>query len=209
MRPLDRPFPSSSCVAPIRAVPDLVDRLIARDGSAYEELVREHGPRMLAVASRYLPCRADAEDAVQDAFADVFRTIAGLRRASGIETWLHRIVVNRALIALRRRRRKPETPLDEGMPAQGVCARGRFWPAATAHQVAAGDDLNGLVRGAVNRLPAPQRSVIVLLRDIGALPLADLARLLDVRASTVKGSPRQARHALQRALRAELRDADA
>lgn len=124
-RQVERWIRTSSSVVPIPAVPDLVDRLIARDASAYEELVRAHGPRMLAVASRYLPFRADAEDALQDAFTNVFRLIAAFQRASGIDTWLHRLVVDCALMRLRLRRHQPETSRDEAMVPTKASARWR------------------------------------------------------------------------------------
>jgi RNA polymerase sigma-70 factor, ECF subfamily len=208
MRQVNRLFRESSRVASIGAVPDFIDRLIARDESAYEELVRVHGPRMLTVASRYLPCLADAEDALQEAFVNVVRSVAAFQRASSIETWLHRIVVNCALMTLRRRRRKPEAVLDESTVEEGTSARWRCWPPSSAHEVVAAQEMKRLVHLCVNRLPEAQRSV-VLLRDVDALPLAEIANLLDVGVSTVKTRLHRARHALQRALGPQLLDVDA
>lgn len=192
----------------MRAVPDFIDRLTARDESAYEELVRAHGPRMLAVASRYLPCLADAEDALQQAFVNVVRSVAAFQRVSSLDTWLHRIVVNCALMTLRRHRRKPETSLNEATATTEAAARWRCRPPATAHQVVAEDETRRLVHLSVNRLPPTQRSV-VLLRDVDSLPLADIADLLEVGLATVKTRLHRARRALQRALGPQVLDADA
>ena len=60
------------------AAPDeqaLIARLRARDPDAFEQLVRTHMPRMLAVARRMLPTDEDARDAVQDAFLNAYRAI--------------------------------------------------------------------------------------------------------------------------------------
>lgn len=188
---------------PGRTTPDFVDRLIARDERAYEELVRLHGPRMLAVAARYVSVPADAEDVLQDAFLDVVRSIARFRRASSLETWLHRIVVNRALMRLRSRRRRPETLLEESALEDGAASPWRAGAPASAHDVIVSREATSLVRMSVDRLPANQRSVL-LLREVEELPLRTIASVLDVGVSTVKTRLHRGRQALQRALRPRL-----
>ncbi len=199
MLPVDPALYVPSSDRPARATLDFVDRLIARDEAAYEELVRVHGPRMLAVATRYLPRAADAEDALQEAFVNVVRSVANFKRASSLETWLHRIVVNCALMALRRRRRKPETTLEASILEDGASSTLRRWAPPSAHDAVASTEMRALVRRSVDRLPEAQRSVL-LLRDVDALELKAIAVLLDVGLSTVKIRLHRARHALQRTL---------
>ena len=112
-------------LGPTRARVDLVDRLVTHDESAFDELVRTYRPRMMAVASRYLPRADDAEDAVQEAFVNVVRSIAGFKRESSLETWIHRVVVNCALMSLRHRRRLHETTMNATTPDGDVCGRCR------------------------------------------------------------------------------------
>src|SRR4051794_18527306 len=87
---------------------DLVRRLKAGDEEAYASVVRTLGGRMLAVARRFLDDEDLARDAVQDAFLSAFRSIQSFDGDAQLSTWLHRIVVNAALMRLRTRRRKPE-----------------------------------------------------------------------------------------------------
>jgi RNA polymerase sigma-70 factor (ECF subfamily) len=185
-----------SIVPSLRALPDFVDRLIANDEDAFAELVRAHGPRMLAVATRYLPQRADAEDALQDALAAVVHAIAGFRRASSLETWLHRIVVNAALTSLRRGRHRAAASLAPEAAVEASASPWRRWPAPSALEVVADAEMHALVRAAVRALPASQRAVL-LLRDVEALELRAIAHLLDVGLTTVKSRLHHARHALQ------------
>ena len=175
---------------------DFVDRLIARDETAFADLVRTHGPRMLSVAARYLRDPLDAEDALQDAFVNVVRSISGFRRGSSIETWLHRIVVNCALMILRRRRRKPSTPLEDSALESGGASPWRRWPPPSAHDVLASEEARRMVLRAVDRLPEAQRCVL-LLRDVEALSLGDIAEVLGLRVTTVKIRLHRARRALQ------------
>src|SRR5690242_18802853 len=81
---------------------DLLARLQANDGAAFEECVRAYGGRLLVVAKRMLRNDEDAADAVQDAFLSAFKGISEFRGGSQLATWLHRIVVNAALSRLRR-----------------------------------------------------------------------------------------------------------
>lgn len=190
---------------PVPAPCDFVDRLRAHDEAAFEELVRRQGPRMLAVAMRYLPRAADAEDALQEAFVNVVRSIGGFQRHSSLETWLHRVVVNCALMSLRRKRRKPETSV-EASTLDGVATSpwGR-WPPPSAHDALAREETRQAVRAAVDGLPAAQRTLL-LLRDVDALELKAIGVLLDVGVSTVKLRLHRARHALQDALGRGLED---
>src|SRR5437868_4970464 len=79
----------------------LLARLRAGDGAAYETIVRAYGSRMLAIARRYLRCEQDCADAVQEAFVSAFRAIDKFAGTSTLSTWLHRITVNACLMRLR------------------------------------------------------------------------------------------------------------
>ena len=79
----------------------LVERLQAGDPDAYETLVRVHGGRLLSVARRFLPNTEDAQDAVQEAFIKAFRAIGAFEERAQLHTWLHRILVNTALMKIR------------------------------------------------------------------------------------------------------------
>src|SRR5262245_21194383 len=81
----------------------LVDALRRGEGHAFEALVRRESPRMLATARRLLGSEPDAQDAVQDAFLQVHRHVGEFQGESAVSTWLHRIVVNAALMKLRSR----------------------------------------------------------------------------------------------------------
>src|SRR5262245_52807905 len=95
----------------------LVERLRRGDGPAFEELLRTHSGRLLAVTRRLLSNDEDARDAVQDAFLSAFRSIDRFDGQASLGTWLHRIAVNAALTKLRTRRRHPEKRIEDLLPA--------------------------------------------------------------------------------------------
>ena len=94
----------------------LIMGLQAGDADAFEMLVRKYMPALLRVARRFLRSEEDARDAVQDAFISAYKSIKNFASNSQLGTWLHRIVVNSALMRLRTQRRHPEEEIDELLP---------------------------------------------------------------------------------------------
>src|SRR5690242_2528194 len=95
---------------------EIVASLKAGDDRVFERLVREQGPRLLAVCRRFLRNEEDSRDAVQESFLSAFRSIGSFEQNSRLGTWLHRIAVNCCLMKLRTRRRKPEDPIEDFLP---------------------------------------------------------------------------------------------
>jgi len=181
----------------------LVARLKAHDEEAFETMVRQYGGLMLATARRLLGNEHDANDAVQQAFISVFKSIAAFNGEARLSTWLHRIVVNAALAQMRYRRRRPELPIDDLLPRFDEEGR---WIADVAQHTEARENLlenltderesQEMVRRFIDRLPAPYRSVLVL-RDIEEFDTAEVAELLAVTPNAVKIRLHRARQALK------------
>src|SRR5207245_6197587 len=85
----------------------------AGDLRAYERLYVLHGARMKNLARNVLGSAADAEDAVQETFLKVQRSIASFRGQSSFVTWTYRILINTCYDARRSRLRKKEITNDD------------------------------------------------------------------------------------------------
>jgi RNA polymerase sigma-70 factor (ECF subfamily) len=85
---------------------DLVQRTRAGDEEAYAVLVRRRYPRCLRYALHMLGNRADAEEAVQDAFVRAYRALDRYEERQRFEAWLFRILVNQCRTLGRRRGRR-------------------------------------------------------------------------------------------------------
>lgn len=181
---------------------DLLRALRAGQESAYERLVQRHAGPLLAVARRLLRNEADAQDAVQDAFLSAFRALPEFQGQSRLGTWLHRIVVNSALMKQRSRARKPEQPIEGLLPSFDDTGHrrnpGDAWP-DDPYQAAEAGELRRLVRDCIERLPESYRTIL-LLRDIEGLDTAEAARLLEVSENTIKVRLHRARQALRELL---------
>ena len=176
----------------------LIARLQRGDEAAYEVLVRKYGPAMLAVARRILRNEDDARDAVQDAFRQVWTGIDGFRAGAKLSTWLHRIVVNAALMRIRSTSRRHETSLDDLLP---TFAEDGHHATALQTQLPCPEDAVGSaqirvrVRACIEKLPAQFRTVIVL-RDLEDADTAETAVVLGISANAVKIRLHRARQAL-------------
>jgi RNA polymerase sigma-70 factor, ECF subfamily len=157
-----------------------VERAREGDLDAFDALVRQHGPAVYRVALRMLGDPADAEDAAQEAFLQAWRSLRSFRGQSRFSTWMYRIVTNRCLDELARRRAME--PLEETAPSEGpgpeqvVVARSEF----------------ALLRKAVEELTPEQRAALVL-REFEGCTYEEIAEVLDISLSAVKSRLHRAR----------------
>jgi len=191
------------------AIDDDERRLIAAlrrgDPDAFEDIVRLYGGRMLAVARRMLRVEEDARDAVQEAFVSAFKGLDGFAGTARLSTWLHRIVVNAALMRLRRQRRKPEESIDDLLPRfdeNGGWADGDARPATPVEMVESAET-RAVVRECIDRLPSSYRAIL-LLRDIEELDTDETAAALGISVPAVKTRLHRARQALRTLLERRL-----
>ena len=189
----------------------LLAALKSGDEQAFETLVRLYGGRMLAVARRFVRNDDDAQDVVQAAYLSAFRSVGQFEGHCLVGTWLHRIVVNTALMKLRSRRRTPETSIDELLPAfqeDGHHVEQFSDWCAPADELSERAETRAMVRACSDRLPDNYREILIL-RDIEELSTDESARALRMTPTAVKVRLHRARQALSTLLRKEFAGAAA
>lgn len=185
----------------------LVAHVLTGNDPAAEVLVRRHGGWMLSIAQRYTKDRGLAEDCVQEAFANAFSRLNSFAHRSSLKSWLHRIVVNQALMKLRAMRVRNENDVDELLPEFDTdsCRIEQPWrQIQTPEQIVGADHLRTLVLAKIDELPDKYRNVL-LLRDIEEMTTSDVASALDLSESNVKVRLHRARSALKNLLEPILR----
>lgn len=105
----------------------ILERVAAGDPSAVNECLKRYGDLVWSLARRYLRNAADAEDAVQDIFIDLWRSAARYDRSIASEVAFISTIARRRLIdRIRQAERRPQTdsldddegaPIDPGIPA--------------------------------------------------------------------------------------------
>jgi len=169
---------------------DLVIAARGGDRGAFGDLVRRHGPRLLALA-RQMIGPAGAEDAVQEAMIDAYRGLPGFAGTAAVGTWLYRITLNRCL-AERRKRRPVVVDVE---PLELL----RRWedpdysvdPALVAARRSQAEILHSLL----DRLPESYRTVL-LLHDGQGLSASEVSEALGIPLGTAKSHIRRSRMAL-------------
>ena len=155
----------------------------------------EHRDRLTAVAHRLLGSRAEAEDAVQEAWLRVSR--AGTAGVENLGGWLTTVVARVALNQLRARAGRREDPLDDAPPA-------RLHAVADPAEEAVLADSVGLALLVVLDQLAPAERLAFVLHDLFDVPFDEIAPIVD-------RSPAATRQLASRARRrvrgAELPDA--
>lgn len=158
----------------------LVERARAGDDAAFAELVSEHENTVLRTAWRLLGNAEDARDIAQEAFLRLHRNLGRLDPDRGIGAWLYRVTVNLALTALRRRKGRPESSLED---AERRAAGG----GDRLEQERRGDaaDARRLLAPVLECLSDKERAAVIL-RDLEGLDMKDVARALGCRQVTVR-----------------------
>lgn len=168
---------------------DLIDRYLAGDIDAFNELMDAHEDRVFAICYRMLQNREAALDATQDTFLTVFRKADRYKAQAAFSTWLYRVAVNTCYDHLRRQKRKRADALPESHD-----------PADPA----AGDEFNAIevrpdIEAALMDLSPEFRSAVVLV-DLQGMSLDQASDTLEVPTGTVKSRLFRARKQLARSL---------
>lgn len=180
------PAPSATTASDDEA---LARAAMSGDVAAYEAIYRRHAPRLYAVAWRICGGNAArAEDVLQEAFIKAWQALPGFRFQSALGTWLHRLVVNTALMELRARAVAQDLEdEDDGL----IQLPGRDRTAAAAEKM----DLER----AVATLPPRARAVLVL-HDIEGWKHHEIAEELGMAVGSSKAQLHRARGLLRQRL---------
>jgi len=159
------------------------------DLRAYERLYAMHGARMKNLARNVLGNPIDAEDAVQETFLKVQRSITSFRGQSSFVTWTYRILINTCYDARRSRLRKKEVANDDSEETPHLEPR-----APGAHP-----SLRMALERALAKLTQHQRDVF-LLYEVEGFRHAEIAGMLEMTETASKNTLFQAKKNLRQML---------
>ncbi|HVS56440.1 MAG TPA: RNA polymerase sigma factor [Casimicrobiaceae bacterium] len=203
-----KPTPSAPVPKPASADDDaeLVGRIAGHDQAAFEVLTRRHNGRLFRVARAILKDDAEAEDALQDAYLDAYRHIGDFHGGARLSTWLTRIVINQALMRLRKHKRdRIVVPFGDGSGTEPDQAEADV--ADERSESPPGATLRAEIRRALERrideLPTAFRTVFVM-REVEDMTVDETAECLSIPAATVRTRLFRARALLREALARDM-----
>jgi len=174
------------------ARPDLneaLHRCAAQDRAALRAIYDTEAPRMLGVALRLLRRRSLAEEAVHDAFVQIWQRAGTFDPARGeARTWIYAVLRNRALTILRGETR---TDLVEDFEPMGLTSEDES-PETLVLRLSDA----GALRRCLERLE-PVRRQAVLLAYVRGLTHGELAGRLGVPLGTMKSWIRRSLQSLR------------
>jgi RNA polymerase sigma factor (sigma-70 family) len=157
---------------------------LAQDRQAQYRLYQQYKTVMFSSALRIVGDRALAQDALQEAFIDVFQGLTTFQQQSTLGAWIKTIVVRRALRTLRHEQRM-EVYDQERHPE----------PLVAWHDNLTGEALDK----AIGELPAGYRAVFCLV-EVEGYSHREVAELLGTTEGTSKSQLYHAKRVLQRKL---------
>lgn len=172
--------------------PNLHEDLIARckvgDQGAHEQLYKLYSRAMYNVCYRMMGDADEACDVLQEAFISAFKSLDHYRGDAPFGAWLKRIVVNKAINNLSKRKHE-SLPDDE-----------RFDVAEEEAPIEYADDLTvERVKRAINQLPDGYRSVLSLYLLEG-YDHQEIAEIMGISESTSKSQLNRAKSKLRELL---------
>jgi RNA polymerase sigma-70 factor (ECF subfamily) len=168
-----------------------VARLVARDESAFNELVVTYQRRVFALVYRMLGRREEAEDLAQEVFVQVFKAIDQFRGESKLSTWIYRIAVN---LCKNRTKYLSRRHAGRQEDVDALAERATF---SSAKGVSVGDNISRpdelvegmqlevVVKRAIAQVDADFRAVLVL-RDVEDLSYEEIGAITGLPEGTVK-----------------------
>jgi RNA polymerase sigma-70 factor, ECF subfamily len=175
---------------------DLVRASQEGDAAAFTEIVRRYQRAVVRVAYALTRNASDADDLAQETFVRAYQAIGRFRVGEPLYPWLARIATNLAFSLFRRRRRRPETPLEPLVEA------GQQWAVEDdpAERVQQGERTRHL-QAAFAELK-PEHQAILALRVVEEQSYEVIAATLGVPVGTVMSRLSRARAELRARLAA-------
>jgi RNA polymerase sigma-70 factor (ECF subfamily) len=184
----------------------LAERIAGGDQLAFEAVMRKYNGKLFRIARSILRDDSDAEDVLQDAYLDAYRHIGDFRGGSELSTWLTRIVINQALMRVRKERRRSSiVPFRSALvhetdgPEVQVPDQQSESPSASVLRA----ETRRMLERRIDELPVAFRTVFIM-REVEEMSVEETARCLSITPATVRTRLFRARALLRESLARDI-----
>jgi len=185
-----------------RADARCIERFLAGDDRAFEELVYRYQRRIFNLTLRFLRVPQEAEEVTQEIFVKVFGSLGDFRGEAKFSTWLYMVAANHCknrLKYLKRRHYFDKDSLDRPTDDDDAPVRQYASDDPDPAERVRSAQLQRVVRDAIDRLADDHREAVVL-RDLQGLSYEEIAEITGQAVGTVKSRIHRARAELAQLL---------
>ena len=177
----------------------LVERAATGNTQAFEALMRRYNRTLFRTARAILRDDAEAEDALQEAYIQAYRSLSGFRAEAKLSTWLARIVVNESLMRLRKQTRRAEIVPIQSSSAVADVEQISDTQMNKPDESAERAQMRRLLEVQIDALPDSYRTVF-MLRAVEEMSVEETAAVLGIPSATVRTRFFRARSMLREGL---------
>jgi RNA polymerase sigma-70 factor, ECF subfamily len=176
----------------------LVQRCLAGEDSAWEEMAKTYTKRVYGLCYRFVGNDGPAQDLTQEVFLRVFKNLKSFRAGEGsFTTWLTKLTRNLLIDHYRRSKLERATDsIEDQLPMLEETGS----PASRTDGLLAGREASELLQAGLQKL-SPELREAVILRDLEEMEYREIALVLKVPEGTVKSRLNRGRTELARVLR--------
>lgn len=168
----------------------LIEECRGGDLNNFRTLIELSSPKVYNTAFRILADEEEAKDVVQDTMVTIWQKLSKIKSAEVYKTWVYRIVVNKCLDQLRKKKRNPEFIADEKM-----------W-AVLSDRIADGasselenNETAGIIKMLTEKLSPKQKTVFVL-SEIEELSSDEISEITGMSKTAIKANLHHARKSI-------------
>ena len=159
---------------------DNISELLKTDlNKGFRLLVEKYSQKLYWHIRRLVILHEDADDALQNTFMNVWKSIGNFRSESTLYTWLYTIATNEALAIINKRKRNVAVSIDDLESYFASSQEGNTW--------FDGDEAQLKLQNAILQLPEKQR-IVFNLKYFDEMPYEEMSRVLKTSEGALKAS---------------------
>lgn len=185
---------------------ELVNGVIAREESCFEELLERYGSKVLNLAMRITRNQEDSEEILQDVFITVFTKIGSFEHKAQFSSWLYRVTMNSSFMKIRARNRRRTVSVEDIEPSIRQNWVGNRTELFDIDSMSSRHELREAIQSAVENLPEEYRAIFVL-RDIDGLSNEAVSQVLQLSVPAVKSRLHRSRLLMREQLKSHYEQA--
>ena len=165
---------------------ETIEKLKNHDAQTIKEFLKTYRTGIINLCYRFLQNSEDAEDTAQEAFIELFRSIAHFREESKLSTWLYQIAVSKSLDQIRKKKRKKRLAVIQSIllrdnQVEQIPAPSQQQPESELEK----KERINILQQAINGLGQNQR-IAITLSKIEGLSNKDVADIMELSVSSVE-----------------------